>query len=266
MGFDAKKKLACFLDSIGITDLLLNRLNKKHNNQYIRILNYHKTPESTAQNFEKQILWYKERFDNINYAQFETFMETGKLPGDKPGIMLTFDDGFKSNYTVAKEILEKHEMTGYFMVSSSRLNTKNYMTHEQIKDLSACGHVITDHTSTHHRMLKSDTEDILTYEIAVSKLTLENILGTSVDIFTWVGGEENYYTKSAYDFIKKSGFKYGFMTISTPVLKDTDHFLIHRSNIESNWDLNWVKFQLCGIESHNVKSKRKRVEKLMQDK
>ena len=265
MGFATKKKWASFLGSIGISDLLLKRLNRKYNNQYIRILNYHKTPESTAENFEKQILWYKERFDNINYTQFETFMETGKLPGSKPGIMITFDDGFENNYTVAKEILEKHGMTGYFMVSSSRLNIKNYMTHQQIKDLVANGHIITDHTSTHHRMLETDTEDILTFEISVSKMQLEGILNSPVDIFTWCGGEESFYTKKAQDWIKKSGFKYGFMTNSAPVLKDTDRFLIHRSNIESGWDLNLVKFQLCGIEDRKLKSKRDRVEKLMQD-
>ncbi len=265
MGFSTKKKWASFLGSIGVSELLLKRLNRKYNNQYIRILNYHTTPSSTAANFEKQISWYKEWFDNINYAQFETFMETGKLPGNKPGIMITFDDGFENNYTVAKEILEKHGMTGYFMVPVSALNTKGYMSYEQVRNLVAKGHIITDHTSTHHRMKNSDSEDILTYEIAISKIRLEEILGTSVDIFTWVGGEESHYTKPAQDFIKKSGFKYGFMTNSAPLFQNTDRFLIHRSNIESNWDLALVKFQLCGIEDRKLKAKRKRVEKLMQD-
>ena len=121
MSFKIKMIIAYLFDFLGISAFWLKKLNEKYKNQYIRIVNYHETPFQDADNFEKQIVWYKAHFDNVDYAQFEAFLSTGSLPGAKPGIMISFDDGFEDNYSVAKGILEKYGMTGYFMVSSDKL-------------------------------------------------------------------------------------------------------------------------------------------------
>lgn len=258
-----KSILANVFDLFGVSDSKLKKLNKEHNNNYIRIINFHHTPKADAENFEEQIKWFKEHFDNITYTQFDNFMKTGEKAGEKPGIILTFDDGFADNYTVAKPILEKYGFTGFFMVSSDLIGKEKYMNAEQLKELLANGHTITCHTATHYRTKPDDGDDMLYYQIILSKYKLEAILGCPVNIFTWVGGEEEFYTKKAQELIIKTGYSYGFMTNSAPVLKDTDPFLVQRTNIESNWNIKRVKLSLCGFMDKKYKAKRDRIEALM---
>lgn len=258
-----KQTLANVYDLFGISDLNLKKLNKKYNNNYVRVINYHHTLKTDAENFENQIKWLKDRFDNMTYGQFDTFMKTGEKTGEKPAIILTFDDGFEDNYTVAKPILEKYGFTGFFMVSSERIGKAGYMDSAQLKDLAANGHTITCHTATHYRMTPGDDDTMLNYQIVVSKIKIEAVVGNPINVFTWVGGEEEFYTKKAQEMIKKAGYSYGFMTNSAPVLKDTDPFLVQRTNIESNWNIKRVKLSLCGFMDKKYKAKRDRIEAIM---
>lgn len=258
-----KDVLSNAMSVFNTSDAMFKRLNKKYQNRYIRVINFHHTRIKHRKNFEEQIKWFKENFRNIDYAQFDEFMKTGKYSGDKPGIMLTFDDGFADNYTVAKPILEKYGFTGYFMVSSDLIGKDKYMNVQQLKEMIASGHTVTDHTATHYRMTENDDDDMLDYQIVVSKMKIEALLETKISVFTWVGGEEESYTKKAFDKIKSSDYSYGFMTNSAPVTENTDPFMIQRTNVESDWDLKAVKMAVCGITDKKYEAKRERVESLM---
>lgn len=178
--------------------------------------------------------------------------------------MLTFDDGIANNYYVAKPLLEEYGFTGYFMCSSDLIGTEGYMSYDQLKDLISNGHIITDHSATHHRMNEDDTEQLLDYEIRESKDKLENELHIPIEIYTWCGGEENHYTKKAYKKIIESGYKYGFMTNSKPVVKGDNPFNIQRINVEAGWPLYLLKFQISGMMDRRFKAKRIRVDKKLE--
>jgi len=61
--------------------------------------------------------------------------------------------------------------------------------------------------------------------------------------------------------IQVSDYKFGFMTNTSLIFKDTSPFLLDRTNLESNWPLHLVKFQLCGVIDLLYRLKRKRVHK-----
>lgn len=241
----------------GISNLLLKYLNKKTGCDYIRVINYHHVSDSDL--FRKQIKWYKKNFANTDYKQFEDFFCNDGHDLSVPGIVLTFDDGFVDNYTKGVRVLNEEKMTGWFMVSSDLVGKEDYMSWEQLKEMLQYGHVIGDHTATHHRMESKDTDSTLEYEIVQSKRMLEQNLSSEVSIFCWCGGEEQHYTKKAQSYIEKAGFKYSFMTNSDPVLRYTDKLHIQRTNIEDNWPLPLVVFQLCGFMDLKYKRKRERV-------
>jgi peptidoglycan/xylan/chitin deacetylase (PgdA/CDA1 family) len=267
MGFKVKIFLAYIFDKIGISKFLLWRLGRKLENKYIRVINYHNTKIEDADNFRKQISYLKSMFDNISYDEFKEFIDCGKLPGSRPGIMLTFDDGLSGNYDCAYPILQTYEMTGYFMVSSDLIGKNGYMTYPQLRKIKENGHVIGCHTSTHHRMNLDDTEELLNYEIVQSKKKLEENLDGEVEIFCWCGGEEVHYTKNASDMIKAGGYKYSFMTNSFPVIfkgGGSECTKIQRINVESNWPIYLLKFQICGFMDWKLKRKRKRVNDLLE--
>lgn len=246
--------VAIILDYLQILNYMITK-NKINNS--IRIINYHRTPIEEMDTFQKQIKYFKKNYQNINYEMLEKF-KNNEVILDKPGLIITFDDGLKNNYDNALKILEDNGFTGYFFVSTSLLGTNDYMSKEDAADIVNRGHVIGCHTNTHHRMDENDTSDILDYEIVKAKTDLENIIKKSVDIFCWCGGEENTYTKKAYDIIKLK-YKYSFMTNNEIVLPSTNNYFLQRTNIEARWSISLCKFQLSGIMDFIYKSKRERV-------
>lgn len=261
MGFVIKKIISILFYVFGITKLMEKRLDRKYNDQYMRIINYHNTTKQYSKQFERQLQWYQKKFVNVSYEEFELFMSGDQYNTEKPGIILTFDDGYKENYEVAYPLLEKYGFTGYFMCSSDLVGADGYMTINEIQKMVKKGHVIGNHTATHHRMLEEDSYDTLKHEIIDSKTKLEGMIKKKVEIFCWCGGEEEHYTKKAFDVVQNVGYKYSFMTNSEPVTQFTDKLHIQRTNIEDNWPLYLVKFQLCGFMDMRFKKKRERVNK-----
>lgn len=257
--FGIKKRLAKAFEILGITRFYEKQLKRKYGNNYIRIVNYHNTEAEDVANFMKQMEWFRKKYTNVSYEEFKQFLLGQMDFNDKPGIMLTFDDGLIGNYYNAYPVLKKYGFTGYFMCSSELVGTRGYMSFEQLRELVDQGHVVGDHTATHHRMHESDTEEILQKEIVSSKEALSKGCGCEIDIFCWCGGEEEHYTRKAHELITKTGYKYSFLTNSEPVIHNTNPFAIQRSNIEASWPLSLVRLQLCGFMDAHFKNKRLRV-------
>lgn len=256
--FKIKVLLAYILYYTGISNLLLKRLNRKTHGQYIRVINYHHIMDEVG--FKKQIVWLKERFRNVNYDDLNSFFESGRLSNNaKPGIVISFDDGYMDNYEKGVPELNKEKMTGWFMVSSDKVSCDGYMTWEQLNELIKMGHVLGCHTATHHRMEEDDNDRVLEYEVKGSKKKIEENVKKCINIFCWCGGEEKHYTRNAQKYIVSAGYKYSFMTNSYPVFMDTDKLHIQRTNIEDTWSLPLVLFQLCGLMDIKYKQKRCRV-------
>jgi peptidoglycan/xylan/chitin deacetylase (PgdA/CDA1 family) len=68
-------------------------------------------------------------------------------------VSLTFDDGIKTQYDVARPILNSHGMKGTFYVNSGNLGANSYyMTWANTDQLNADGHEIAGHTVNHSRL------------------------------------------------------------------------------------------------------------------
>jgi len=263
--FLAKLGFSYFFEIIQVNNLLLYLINRVNGKNSIRIVNYHDTPEQDANNFDRQLRWYSRHFTNASMDSMNKLISTGEWESSKPGIMITFDDGFKSNFSVAKELLEKNGFRGIFFVSADLVGLPGYMNWEDLKNLEENGHVIGSHTSTHHRMNEDDSEECLNYEICQSRQKIEKKLNHDIDSFCWCGGEEKHYTRRAFEMIRSTGYKYSFLTNSALVLFGTSRYLLERINIESDWPLSLVKFQLSGIQDLRFRKKRSRVEKLLEN-
>ena len=269
--FDIKCIITKYLDIFGILDLKIKSLNRKYANNYIRIVNYHFSPENEKLLFEQQVNWFLDRFEDCDMKKMISFLKGEYVFKEKPGIIFSFDDGFSENYEVAHQVLKAHDATGWYMVSAGLIGAKNhnsengchdYMTETNLKTIIADGGVIGCHTYSHHRMDIADTEDILFHEIVEARNELQNRLNTEINLFCWCGGEESTYTKEAANLIRSAGYSYGFMTNSDVIRSDTDCFQLDRINIESSWPLSLVKFQVCGLMDSKFSAKRKRVHEL----
>ena len=87
-------------------------------------------------------------------------------------VILTFDDGYKSQYSNAKPILDKYGFKATFSIVCNYVgNGDNRMTWEEIKSLQQEGHNIASHTMNHDDLSKLPPQTV-EYEVAQSKQCL----------------------------------------------------------------------------------------------
>lgn len=235
---------------------------------HIRAVNYHSTPASLAGNFEKQLKWYKRWYVNTNMSDLSVFLQNSVWERAKPGILLSFDDGKRNNFDIAKPLLEKYGFTGWFFIPAGWVNAtveeqRNYqsldtalmeaypgqrviVSKEELVELSE-KHVLGCHTYSHHRMQPDDTPETLEREIIRSNVVLATESQVDQKIFCWVGGEEKHYTRQAADCIRAAGYKYSFTTNTFPILKGEDCLKLERTNIEADNSIPLLVFQLSGL-------------------
>lgn len=284
-GFGYKQKLAEIFGKIGLLDILLFTQTHIFHRKSIRVIAYHATEEKDINLFKKQLHFLRHHFSNVTLDDLDEFMHNHVWKKDKPGIILSFDDGIENNYRIAAPILEELGFTGWFFtpinfVLCERKEQDHFaverdifggrdpehteiqaMSAEQLRILEKRGHVIGSHTRSHHRFVGTDTEEALTYEIEDSKRQLEKILGHTVSTFCYPGGEEEHYTADAAAHIKKAGYLNAFMLNSALITYKTDPFEIQRSNVEPSWSLNLLKFQISGLMDLLYLFRRRRVHK-----
>jgi peptidoglycan/xylan/chitin deacetylase (PgdA/CDA1 family) len=92
---------------------------------YHRVTNLETDPWDLAvspANFESQIACLKRKYRILSTEELTYQIQRGKIDSDS--ICLTFDDGYKDNYEIAKPILEKHNCPATFFIATSYLETQ----------------------------------------------------------------------------------------------------------------------------------------------
>lgn len=136
---------------------------------------YHIYPE----NFEAQMQYLKDNnYHPITMRQLTDSYKNGTGLPEK-SVVLTFDDGWKNQYTYAFPILKKFGYPAtFFIITKVRGGT--YMTWDEIREMDQAGMDIESHSETHPKLTKISADKAL-QEIAGSKKTLETELGHAID-------------------------------------------------------------------------------------
>ena len=89
-------------------------------------------------------------------------------------VIINFDDGFKTQFSHAKPILDKYGFKATFYIVCNYVdNKKGYMTWEEIETLKKEGHDIGSHTMNHIHLSNLSKKDI-EYEVGQSKKCLDD--------------------------------------------------------------------------------------------
>lgn len=284
MGVPWKKRvLAGALDVTG-ANWLLFRLRSLIFHPYIRAVNYHAVPQRWADSFERHLQYYARHFVAVTLSDLDR-LHRGQWHHSKPGLILSFDDGLRDQVEVAAPLVEKYGFVGWFLVPTGFVDTpsqqqRDYardhqiipaadgagapdvaMTWDQVRQLDQ-RHVVGCHTQSHCRLRADLTDQQLQEEIPDAKHRLQEQLGHEVPVFCWVGGEEWSYSACAADAIRSAGFRYALMTNAYPIRPGSDLHQIQRTNIEADWPLRIVRFQLSGFMDVLYTPKRRRVNAL----
>ncbi|MFC1223035.1 polysaccharide deacetylase family protein [Pedobacter sp. BG31] len=148
-------------------------------------------------------------YHSILPDQLYNYLVYGARLPEKP-IMITFDDTDEDQFTVGNATLKKYGFKGVYFIMTVSIGRKgriNYMTKEQIKQLSDEGNTIASHTYDHKNFAQFTDGDWKT-QIDEPTKKLEEITGKKVAYFAFPYG---VYKLSTLHKLKEHGFKAAFI-------------------------------------------------------
>jgi peptidoglycan/xylan/chitin deacetylase (PgdA/CDA1 family) len=230
------------------------------------IVTLHNIPEKNFKWFEDFIDLIDKTYGFINPNDF--LAKRGSIDN---GVLLTFDDGFRSNRVIAENILKKYNVKAVFFVTekfvglqkkdSFRFSQKNFYPNSEInqeeeQELMAMswsdidwlidnGHTIGAHTATHKVLAKIKSLDLLQDEVEISANRLENKIKQRVRVFAFPFGTPDSVSIKAFD-LAKSRFDYVFSNVRGGANKSPNDYFLFRQNITPGDPLWLVKLIIDG--------------------
>ena len=143
-----------------------------------------------------QVDQFREQMEYLKREGYSTFLleelQALAVWPDK-AVVLTFDDGHESNYTLALPILLEFGFKAHFFITTGWIGTQYFMSEEQIKGLHEAGMGIGSHGVT-HRFLSDLTKIEINNELSDSKYILQEIVEKAVEALSFPGGRMNSST------------------------------------------------------------------------
>jgi peptidoglycan/xylan/chitin deacetylase (PgdA/CDA1 family) len=177
----------------------------------VLILCYHtinKNGKITPEIFEENLLSLKKKnyfpasLDDI----FNYISSKKELP--ERTVHLTFDDGYRDNYSEAFPILKKFNFKATVFLITSRVGMLGYLNWQQIKEMETSGiFSFESHSHTHPRHSTTQpTKEELVNDLLISKKIIKENLKKETKHFCYPYGEyDNLYVSA----LKEAGFLTG---------------------------------------------------------
>jgi peptidoglycan/xylan/chitin deacetylase (PgdA/CDA1 family) len=215
------------------------------NRQQIPVLCYHQirdwraTDSKRAKDYIVPVAVFKQQLKMLADSGYHTispdelydYLTKGSPLPSKP-IMLTYDDTDLGQFTVAYPEMQKYNFKGLFFIMTVSLNRPNYMTREEVKQLSDAGNIIGSHTWDHHNVKQYKGND---WKVQLDKPTqqLETITGKPIRYFAYPFG---LWNEQAIPELKKRDFKAAFQLI-TKRDQQEPLYTIRRIIVPGYWSL-----------------------------
>jgi len=267
--FKIKLQLATIFEAFGMNAFCFSFL-KHLFSPYIRAVNYHDVSPAEAPLFRKHLEYFERHYVSVGRHELMA-LHRKKWKEKKPGLLLSFDDGYRSFEEVIAPLLEEFGFQGWFFVpvrapslteeeqksfakeqrtgfhSYDYGDSRVYLTWKQIQRL-AKKHIVGCHTYNHTRLASGFSKEQLEKEILQSKRILEEQLSQEVPAFSWVGGEEENYSVDAARFIQKAQYQFCFLSNNIVIRPGTSLQLLNRTPLDVQYPLSLVKFLLSGFQ------------------
>ena len=197
----------------------------------IRVLIFHDIEKKNFEKFEKLLNYLKKNFSIITPEEFKIFSKhnLNKFENKKK-ILITFDDGYKSQKQITEKYLNPNNIKAiFFLVSDfisiqskvqaqafvrnnfyknkNKIKLDNDIQNMNIQDINfliESGHTIGAHTKTHLQLSNIKNEDELISEIFECKKKLEDLFKkTTIDDFAYTFGDYESINEKSLNIISK---------------------------------------------------------------
>ncbi|TWJ17321.1 polysaccharide deacetylase family protein [Geobacter argillaceus] len=140
-----------------------------------------------------QVVQFREQMEYLHGEGYRTVLldelrELAEWPEKR--VVLTFDDGHESNYTLALPILQEFGFTAHFFITTDWIGTTHYMTEEQVRLVHTAGMGVGSHGVT-HAFISDLSEVDVNFELDESQSELTRLTGQLIESFSAPGGRMN---------------------------------------------------------------------------
>jgi len=180
------------------------------------------------------------QMDFLKRHGFEVISFDDLIEGIKQGrqfarntVVIQFDDGYEDNYKYAFPILKKYGFPAMIFLISDKVNTPNFLTWDEIKEMEKYNISVGSHTRHHVYLPKADLAKAQD-EIAGSKKIIEDHVGHSIDYFCYPSGGFNEDIKR---LVQEAGYKAAVTTNRGKGKYNTDLYQLKRVHMNNSDDL-----------------------------
>lgn len=213
----------------------------------IPVLYYHSVDPSEANEviispdkLREQLQYIKdEGYTSLTMREVYDHLENNiEIP--QKSILITFDDGYKDNYTNAFPILKELDMKATIFVITSGIDDGYYMDSAMLKEMADYGLDIESHTLNHKKLSELSYEEQLK-ELKDSKDFIENITGKEVLSVAYPFGS---YNETTFKATKDAGYKMGFTTDRGLSDREDGSYKLDRIYVSSGYSMETFKDRL----------------------
>lgn len=201
--------------------------------RYLRVVNYHNTPEASRDALRTELAAYSARFHAWTLADLDAFFATGSWPGTRPGFLAVFYEGYRNSATVAAPVCDELGITGWFpvctgfvdcpvaeqevyarshyigLVPQELTGERLAMSWDEVAEL-AQRHVVLPHTASHAGLADVSTPEQLDREVVEPKRRMDAVTGQSAPAFAWLLGSPFGLSDRHDQAVRDAGYRYLF--------------------------------------------------------
>ncbi len=252
-----------------------HRLNAAFTPQkYIRVTYTHQVLKENEQNFEEVVGYLAHTYEAVAPLEFFNMLRKD-APLTARHVLMTFDDGLMSSYWAIKRILAKFNIKAMIFVPTQIMELKSpsdmkrfawqqlyfkpgeppasfreeeylMMGARELVDLHKDGHAVFPHTHSHKRLIEINDEKTALEELVKPKKILQELLQTEMNAFAFPVGTERAVSGFCYPYLKKE-YEFCFSALAGKNTCGTDHHLLHRDCVNSDYAVDHVKNMEEGV-------------------
>ncbi|VBB09738.1 polysaccharide deacetylase [Lucifera butyrica] len=207
----------------------------------IPVLNYHEVVKNDEDNplalsvkeFDEQMAYlHRNGYKAITPDELLAYIGQGRqLPAKS--VLITFDDGYRDNYTNAFPVLKKYGFTAtIFLITDFVGNDDWYLNWQQVREMQRAGIVFGSHTLNHIPLVGVPPAEVL-FQLQKSKEGIEWRLGVPVNYLAYPTGA---YDAQVCQLVRQAGYKAAFSVDFGRVTQASKVYALERVPIfKSRW-------------------------------
>jgi peptidoglycan/xylan/chitin deacetylase (PgdA/CDA1 family) len=167
---------------------------------------------------------------------------TRGVPLPSRPVVISFDDGYLSQYVSAFPTLRSHDWPGVLNLQTSFLRTRFGMVPWRVRRLIGAGWEIDAHSVTHPNLTTVDDAQLWN-EVSGARTTLQWEFGIPVDFFCYPSGK---YDARVIDAVRRAGFS-GATTTTTGLAQPPDYFTLPRIRVDGTDGVRGLALKLAAL-------------------